>query len=599
MARLTSLALLVGTSALVLGSLGASAQSKSERDAAIAAANGMPAPEPTRVSRTNSSQTNAGASVNVDLGKAVDAIVGLFRGKMSKEEAATRDNFVIPPKYSSTPTPTPTPTEAAATQPVLTSPVDAIADNKETAVSVRDAGRIKDRDSEVNGDSAKEDARGPKDTSQDENQSDERPIIMRNADLPLYVDREILVFAKGDHEAMDALYLSFDLELISVRAAPSIGVNMMHARIAGTRSVEETVRQLEKQSAIAWAQPNYVYQLLGNSREDGLAMHGLNDGATMLPKGLPEFDPATTVAIIDSPVDNAHASLLGARIEQRGTLANAPASPHGTAIAEILIGTGEFGGVASGAQLVSIPAFTPIDADDWHAPATSTSARLIDALELAGEIRPNVLNLSWGTLAHFDEAISREINQLYSEGVCIAAAAGNSANEPVLFPAKMPSTIAVAAVDTREDYYQHGSRGAEIDISAWGVDINAAVPGGRRSVTGTSFAAPVVAGAMLLMPACGDARKPQALRLALSRDAKDLGANGRDPVFGAGLLRFREAALGSSELSDEEILAHTPVFASEADEGANGLLYSAASLIGVSFLLFLIWRRRKREGSSG
>jgi NAD(P)H-dependent flavin oxidoreductase YrpB (nitropropane dioxygenase family) len=77
-----------------------------------------------------------------------------------------------------------------------------------------------------------------------------------------------------------------------------------------------------------------------------------------------------------------------------------------------------------------------------------------------------------------------------------------------------------------------------VDISGVGVGLNAAVPGGRRAVSGTSFATAVISGALLRMPACNGGRNPDAMKGQVAAFAQDLGAPGRDPVFGAGLFKL-------------------------------------------------------------
>jgi subtilisin family serine protease len=65
----------------------------------------------------------------------------------------------------------------------------------------------------------------------------------------------------------------------------------------------------------------------------------------------------------------------------------------------------------------------------------------------------------------------------------------------------------------------------------------AAIPGPNfGSVRGTSFAAPLVTG-LLAAQMAGDARSPSAVAItALIGQAIDLGASGRDVVYGDGLV---------------------------------------------------------------
>ena len=416
----------------------------------------------------------------------------------------------------------------------------------------------------------------------------DEPIIMRNADMPLYSSTEIILFLKdGGTHARD-IALDYRLDVVTLERLNLLGLDMVVARVRKGDSVRGALGRIQQDTRLAWAQPNYLYQLLGNSRTRGLAMHGLGPEAAMLPKGLPILGQNARIALIDSPVDTAHPALAGADIRQLGSLGTTSGAPHGTAIAELLVGTGEFEGVVRGAQLVSIPAFQPTPTPAQPAAGTSTTHRLMAAFQIADDTAPDVLNLSFGTLAKRDEGVARMIDALYAKGVCIAAAAGNGgAESPVLFPASHPATIAVAAVDATEQPYPFGSRGSEVDIAAWGVDISAAVPGGRRAVSGTSFATPLVAGAMLRMPACSTQKRPANVRLALALDAKDLGESGQDPVFGAGLLRFGESALLSDTLK--------PGTAPSTGLGTVALWLGAGAAMLAALIFLLIGRRRRKQ----
>ena len=68
--------------------------------------------------------------------------------------------------------------------------------------------------------------------------------------------------------------------------------------------------------------------------------------------------------------------------------------------------------------------------------------------------------------------------------------------------------------------------------------MNAAVPGGRRAVSGTSFANAVVSGALLRFHGCNGGRDPAGMRRGLDALAQDRGVKGADPVYGAGLFRL-------------------------------------------------------------
>lgn len=472
------------------------------------------------------------------------------------------------------PTPTPTPTPTSTPKPVPTAPPRIILQQPVDPV-----------------------VRPPVEPTVEEvpdPEKDSRPIVMRDADLPLFVDDEVLLFLKDKDAGSAEITASNGLTVVRSLTLDVLNVKMVTAKIASGDDVEGVVSRLQEQEAIAWAQPNYIYQLLGNSRDNGLQMHGLTADSTMLPQGLPPLSSSASIVMIDSPIDLSHESLSGANIVEYNFLEKSDPSPHGTAIAELLVGSGNFTGVARGARLISIPAFEPVTVDDWHAPSTSTTDYLVASLKRAQALAPDVMNLSFGSTAQRDDGVGKMLERMFADGVCIAAAAGNGGTDsPVRFPAKMDITIAVAAVNAGQSYYPFGSRGPEVDIAAWGVDINAAVPGGRRPVSGTSFAAPLVAGAMLRMPACLDANRPQAVRAALAQDAKDLGDAGRDNIFGAGLLRFGEGALASATITQDAIEAAD--VATDRSSHKTAAILAGGGGVAAAGLLFFAWRRRKKH----
>jgi hypothetical protein len=318
------------------------------------------------------------------------------------------------------------------------------------------------------------------------------------------------------------------VQLVASEPLDELGVTMVTFRVAPPDTVEAAVARLATQRGVEWSQPNHQFQVLGGtSRDKGLALHSLAIGDRVTVSG--------TIVLIDSAIDLVNPALKGAAASQQLFGITADPSPHGTAIAEILVGTGPFSGVARGANLVSLAAFSAASEKSW----LSQTRFLALAMNAGIKLRPQVLNLSFGANRD-DEALTRLLAKFEGGGTCVVAAAGNGSGKPVLFPARLGTAIAVTAIDAKKRAYAYASQGPEIDIAAWGVDMNAAVPGGRRAVSGTSFATAVVSGALLRFNGCNGGRDPAGMRRGLEALAQDLGAKGRDPVFGAGLLRLKK-----------------------------------------------------------
>jgi subtilisin family serine protease len=95
--------------------------------------------------------------------------------------------------------------------------------------------------------------------------------------------------------------------------------------------------------------------------------------------------------------------------------------------------------------------------------------------------------------------------------------------------------IAVSGTDAQEKLFTASNRGNHIAIAAPGADIFLPAPDEKYQITsGTSFSAAYISGVAALMLERNPALKPADLRAILTKTARDLGAPGRDDLFGAG-----------------------------------------------------------------
>ena len=351
-------------------------------------------------------------------------------------------------------------------------------------------------------------------------------LRLRDARLADAVADQVVFVTADPAPDISAIAAAAGIQVIEAVRLTSISQVMVVAKLTSRDTPEAAATRLAGLAGVAWAQPNHLYQALGVSRP--LPRRFELEGLTT--------DPASRVggliAMIDTPVAAGHETFKAADFGEQVFGASAKPGAHGTAVASILVGGADTPGSARGARLISLAAFST----GPNNLAVSQTRYLAKAFEAAVRLKPDVLNLSFG--GSDDRLLTALLDTLEAKGVCVVAAAGNGgAKAAVPFPATHHASLAVTAVDEALRPYAYATQGARIDVAAVGVDIIAAVPGGYRRVSGTSFSSAFVAGALLGMPQCRVSHQPAAMRSAARVGAQDLGAPGPDPVFGAGLFR--------------------------------------------------------------
>jgi Subtilase family len=246
------------------------------------------------------------------------------------------------------------------------------------------------------------------------------------------------------------------------------------------------------------------------------------------------------VGMLDTAVEAVPALAASKLVRKRLLRVDAvPASPsHGTAIATLIAGrdtTLRFDGAAHGVDLYSGEVMQVVRGRE-----EASAKVLLIGLDwlLAEQVR--IVNLSLG--GSTNRLLGDALATILARGTVVVAAAGNSGpNASPSYPAAYPGVIAVTANDALGRAYERANRGAYIAISAPGVDVW--VPDGSigRYVSGTSFAAAWVTGAVARLAMQARALNAPQARSQLCASARDLGAPGRDPVFGCGLLQAGRA----------------------------------------------------------
>ncbi|HZX44234.1 MAG TPA: S8 family peptidase, partial [Candidatus Nanoarchaeia archaeon] len=212
---------------------------------------------------------------------------------------------------------------------------------------------------------------------------------------------------------------------------------------------------------------------------------------------------------------------------------------HGTAVAGVvsaLLNDEGLVGVAPETNLYAVKIMEGFYGDLSNA---------IGGVEWAIDNNMNIISMSFGMEA-YSQIFKKVLDEAYANGTLIVAAAGNNGRD-ILYPAAYSSVIAVGATDENNERASFSSFGADMELVAAGVSINSTSLADTYSLSsGTSMAAPHVAGVAALVWAYNKSLTNKQVRAKLRNDALDLGELGRDDYYGYGLV---QANIQSNNLS--------------------------------------------------
>ena len=163
---------------------------------------------------------------------------------------------------------------------------------------------------------------------------------------------------------------------------------------------------------------------------------------------------------------------------------------------------------------------------------------LITAVEQCRDAGSNVVSMSLGGGGYSQTEFDAYKRIYENDSVLLVAAAGNGGNSAYSYPASYTPVMSVAAIDSGKNKASFSQYNDEVDIAAPGVAVRSTLPGNSyASWSGTSMATPHVSGVAALIWSHYPDKHAIEVRNTLENTAEDLGALGRDNIFGHGLVR--------------------------------------------------------------
>ncbi|NIN67140.1 MAG: S8 family serine peptidase, partial [Anaerolineae bacterium] len=243
---------------------------------------------------------------------------------------------------------------------------------------------------------------------------------------------------------------------------------------------------------------------------------------------------AIIIAIVDTGVDLDHRD-LNDKIVPGWDFANDDPTPqddhgHGTHVAGIAAAETNNGigvaGISWQARIMPVKVLDENgDGSYWD---------VTQGVDYACNHGAQIINLSLGGSTPSD-TLEDAMEQAYADGCLIVAAAGNGGGDFVDYPARFPEVMAVAATDESDNRAGFSDYGPEVEVAAPGVNIYSTLWNDKYGwKSGTSMAAPHVAGqAALIWSVCPDPTHEE-VRSIIDSTADDRGASGWDPYYGYG-----------------------------------------------------------------
>ncbi|HEV8228992.1 MAG TPA: S8 family serine peptidase [Candidatus Limnocylindria bacterium] len=392
------------------------------------------------------------------------------------------------------------------------------------------------------------------------------PLAPRSAAASPELGARLLVRWNADAtaEARDAAIRGIGATVDTDLAA--LGITRLALPAGEETDAAAAAELLSRDSAVARAEPDGLARLQFVPNDtlwltdpySGLGQWGARKALVDRAWDVARGNASVTVAVIDTGVDRDHPDLAGVLLPG-ATFVSAPSpgcgtgpnddNSHGTHVAGIIGASGNNGlgisGVAFGVRILPIKAL-----DCSGTGATSDIAR---SIIWATDQGAKIINISLGTTSD-SFTLETAVKYAIDRNVLVVAAAGNCGSGGTRcvapnvreYPGASPGVLAVGATATDDSITSFSTQGPQVAVSAPGLRIVSTTPQyatyqsargsstGYAAFSGTSQAAPFVAGIAALVWSADPTLKARDVFDRLVRTADDLGVPGRDDAYGAG-----------------------------------------------------------------
>lgn len=255
------------------------------------------------------------------------------------------------------------------------------------------------------------------------------------------------------------------------------------------------------------------------------------------------------IGVLDTGADANHPDLEGKVIDGEFNQDLNDEIGHGTAVSGIISANTNnnqgIAGVTWNAKILSLKV-----TDDNGVARVST---VVSALNKAYDKGAMIVQISLST-NQFSQTLKNAIKEAQDKNILIISSAGNTGVKEPRYPAAFNGVLGIGATDETKEVASYSTRGEHVSLVAPGNLIYTTSPNSKyESVSGTSFAAPQVAGAAALVWSIAPVLTNTEIRDLLINSAEDKGVPGKDDEYGYGILNTEKAV----ELAKAKLNAST------------------------------------------
>jgi thermitase len=343
-----------------------------------------------------------------------------------------------------------------------------------------------------------------------------------------FVPGEVLVKFRADEQRIANLNSDVALAAIGARRINSIpSIRTERISLPGGMSIDDALFYFGGLPTVEYAEPNVREELFFAPNDPRFA-------AQYAPKkmkcpeawDLTKGSAGVIVAVLDTGVDKNHEDLKNKLVPgidlESGDSDPSHGGIHGVHVSGIIAAETNNGkgisGVGFNVRIMPVKVGANV--------TTSLSAA---AIIYAADHGAKVINMSYGS--RFESNAERDaVTYAWNKGLILVAAAGNSGSTQLNYPAAFSQVISVGSTGSSDKRSTFSNYGDWVDVGAPGENVVSTVPGGYAEMTGTSMAAPEVAGVVALLCSYAPTASNSQIRAALESTTDPL----EQPVFGHG-----------------------------------------------------------------